>query len=281
VSYKNILVHLDHSDACAERVQAAVALAKRNNALVSGVALALESTISTYVGIDIPSSMTETQQALVMDAARNAVADFEKVASAAGVEFTSRIIRCSATKAPARIAFFARHADLTYLGQPDPSDRGRPFQDALIDGVLHLSGRPVYVVPYIGRPDMKARKAVIAWNGSKKSVRAVNDAIPLLQARAEVTILVINPENRGEEFGGQQGENIAEHLKRHGIKAKVDHQIAPNLAVESVILNYLSDTGADLLVMGAYSHSRLRERAFGGVTDSILHQMTVPVLMSE
>ena len=71
-----------------------------------------------------------------------------------------------------------------------------------MDGVLHNSGRPVYVVPYIGRPEVKTRRAVIAWDGGNKAVRAVNDAIPLLQSRSEVTILVVNPKERGKEFGG-------------------------------------------------------------------------------
>ena len=70
-------------------------------------------------------------------------------------------------------------------------------------------------------------------------------------------------------------------MKRHGVNATVDYQVAPDLSTDTVILNYLADSGADLLVMGAYGHSRLRERTFGGVTDSILHQMTAPVLMAE
>ncbi len=281
MSYKNILVHIDDSEVCDQRVAAAVALAKRQGAMVTGIALALESTISTYIGIDIPSSLTEQQQALVEAASKSAAAKFEAAAEAAGVEYTSRIIHTPASKAPARLAFFARHADLTFLGQPNPQERGKAFYESLMDGVLQTSGRPVYIVPYIGRPNLKIRKAVIAWDGGKKSVRAVNDAIPLLQNRDEVVILVVNPKERGKEFGGKQGENIAAHLKRHGVNATVDYQVAPDLSVDTVILNYLSENSADLLVMGAYGHSRLRERTFGGVTDSILHHMTVPVLMSE
>ena len=181
MTYKNILVHIDDSKTCVPRVSAAIALAKRQNAQITGIALALESTISTYIGIDIPSNLTNEQQALVSMAADSAVKKFEAAAKEAGVEFVSRTISCSASKAPARLAFFARHADLTFLGQPDPKDRGAAFQETLMDGVLQHSGRPVYMVPYIGRPDTKIRKAVIAWDGGKKVVRAVNDAIPLLQ----------------------------------------------------------------------------------------------------
>ncbi|HIP23238.1 MAG TPA: universal stress protein, partial [Rhodobacteraceae bacterium] len=190
MSYKDVLVHLDDTDICAARVAAAVALAKREGARVTGLAMALESTISTYIGIDFPASLTEAQQEIVKKSAASAVAKFEAVAEEAGVEYAVRVIECPATKAASRLAFFARHADLIFVGQPNPDSAGRAFQEALLEAVLHSSGRPVYVVPYIGRFEHKSRCAVIAWDGSKKAVRAVNDAIPMLIARDDVDVLV-------------------------------------------------------------------------------------------
>lgn len=281
MSYKDVLVHLDDTEICSARVAAAVTLAKRDGARVTGVAMVLESTISTYIGIDFPASLTDAQQEIVQKSADSAVAKFEAAAKEAEVEYAVRIIRCPATKAASRLAFFARHADLTFLGQANPDSPGRAFQESLLESVLHASGRPVYVVPYIGRYEHKTRRAVIAWDGSKKAVRAVNDAIPMLQARDEVDVLVVNPTRRDEEFGGQQGENLVGHLERYGINAKVVERTNPEVGVDAVILNHIADVGADLLVMGAFGHSRLREKAFGGVTNSILHQMTAPVVMSE
>ncbi len=281
MAYKDLLVHLDDSKTCHYRTEAAIALAKRQEARVSGVALALESTISSYVGIDFPSSLTEAQQEIVKKSAESAVAKFEKAASEAGVKFVSEIVDCSATKAPARLSFHARHSDISFVGQPNPDEPGSNFQESLLEGVLFGSGRPVYIVPYIGRPKVKIRRAVIAWDGGKKAVRAVNDAIPLLQGRSEAIVLVINPEKRRGAHGDEPGADIAAHLERHGIKTRVDRQSFPDISADTVILNYLADSGADLLIMGAYGHSRLREKAFGGVTNTILHQMTSPVLMSE
>jgi len=281
MSYKDVLVHLDNTEVCAARVAAALALAKRDGARVTGIAMALESTIATYIGIDFPASLTEEQQALVEKSANNAVARFEAAAKEAGVEYKVRTIKCPATKAAGRLAFFARHADMTFLGQADPDSAGRSFQESLLDSVLHHSGRPVYMVPYIGRFEHKTRHAVIAWDGSKKAVRAVSDAIPMLTARDEVDVLVVNPEQRSDEFGGQQGENLVEHLARYGINAKVVERTNPEVGVATVILNHIADVGADLLVMGAFGQSRLREKTFGGVTNTILHQMTAPVVMSE
>ena len=281
MSYKDVLVHLDDTEICAARVAAALALAKRDKARVTGIAMALESTIATYIGIDFPASLTEEQEALVEASANSAVAKFEAAAKEAGIEYKVRVIRCPATKAAARLAFFARHADMTFLGQADPDSAGRSYQESLLDSVLHSSGRPVYMVPYIGRFEHKTRRAVIAWDGSKKAVRAVSDAIPMLKARDEVDVLVVNPEQRSDEFGGQQGENLVEHLTRYGINAKVVERTNPEVNVATVILNHIADVGADLLVMGAFGQSRLREKTFGGVTNTILHQMTAPVVMSE
>ncbi len=279
--FKDLLVHIDDSKDCKHRIGAALALAKRQDSRVRGVAIALKSTISNYIGIDLPSSLSATQKEIVKKAAETSIAEFEEAARQAGVEYTSEIIECGATKAPARLSFHARHTDLSFLGQPNPDEAGASFKESLLEGVLFASGRPVYIVPYIGRPDMKHRNAVIAWDGGKKSVRAVNDAIPLLQGRGQVTVLVINAKDRKSAHGDKPGQDIAAHLERHGIKTKVEHQTFKDAAIDTVILNYLTDAGADLLIMGAYGHSRLREKAFGGVTDTILHQMTVPVLMSE
>lgn len=279
--FKDILVHVDASETSQHRIKAALALAKRHDSAVTGLSLALKSTISTYVGIDIPSSLTEAQQKIVQQSAQNAVDVFEKMAKEAGVNFTSRIERCSATKAPARLSFHARHADLTFMGQPTPDKKGSAFQESLLDGVLFGSGRPVYIVPYIGRIDVKTRKAVIAWDGGTKAVRAVNDAVPLLQGRSDAIVLVINPDHRHAAHGDQPGTDIAAHLERHGIATTVETIVTNDVGPDTLILNYLADVGADLLIMGAYGHSRLREKAFGGTTNTILHQMTTPVFMSQ
>ncbi len=281
MSYKDILVHLDNCSSCEDRVESALALARREKAHLKGVAFALKSSISTYLGIDIPSALTEEQQKLVREAAETVVAKFEKAAEKAGVEYESEILECGAAKAPALLSFHARHADLIFLGQPNPDESSGTFQETLLDGVLFASGRPVYVVPYIGRPRMKVRRAVVAWDGGKKAVRAVNEAIPLLRNRSEVIILVVNPEERKGVHGPHPGEDIARHLRRHSVKTTVAPLVMPDASPDNVVLNYLTDSGADLLIMGAYSHSRLREKAFGGVTDTILHHMTTPVFMAE
>jgi len=279
--YKDLLVYLDDDKHCEQRTKVAISLAKRHDARLKGVAFALNWPIPTYVGVEYPIDFGVAQQEVVDKSAIEIIAGFEIAAEEAGVEFASDLIACNVSRAPARLAFHARHADITFMGQPDPDEEDTGFHETLLDGVLFASGRPVYTVPYIGRTEMKIRKAVIAWDGGKKAARALNDALPLLKDRAEVIVLVVNPEQRASAHGENPGADIAAHLERHGVKTSIDRQFCSDLSTGTIILNYLSDSGADLLVMGAYGHSRLRERAFGGVTNTIMHQMTVPVLMSE
>jgi len=282
MAYTEILVHLDYTKSCDERVAAALSLAKRTEkARVRGVAFALKSTISSYLGIPIAAGLDEKQKAAIEAAAAKLITKFEAAASEAEIEHISEIVRCGANKAAARLAFCAKHADIAILGQPDPDAESASYIEALYEGVLFGSGRPVYLVPYYGRIKPDFRKAVIAWDGSKKAARAVRDAVPLLKGRGEVVVLVINPQKRNGSHGEKPGSDISEFLNRHGVNAKVDIIENEDLSTDTLILNHLTDIGADLLIMGAYGHSRMREKAFGGVTNSIVHQMTTPVLMSE
>ncbi len=281
MAYKDLLIHVDTCDSCSDRIESAVSLAKRHDAHLKAVALALKSSVSSYLGIEIPSSLTEEQQRIVREATEAAMRMFEEAAKEAGISYETEIIECGAAKAPGILSFHARHADMTFVGQPDPDGRKGSFQESLLEGVLFASGRPVYIVPYVGRPHMEHRKAVIAWDGGRKAVRAVNDALPLLKAREEVFVVVVNPDKRKDVHGPRPGRDIARHLERHGVNVTVVPLIMPEAAADTVILNYLTETGSDLLIMGAYSHSRLREKAFGGVTNTIIHHMTTPVVMSE
>lgn len=280
-SYTDILVHLDYTKSNPERVKAAISLARRTGARVKGVSIALQSNTSSYLGIPLHSGLSEEEKKQIEEAAQDAVREFETHAKEAGVDHISQVLRCGASHAPAQLAFQARHVDISIMGQPNPDKESASFIESLYEGVLFNSGRPVYLVPYFGRINTESRNAVIAWDGGKKAARAVRDAIPLLRGRGKTTILVINPENRPGAHSTKPGQELAEFLKRHEVDVTVDSFTNHELSPDTLILNHLTDKGADLLVMGAYGHSKLREKAFGGVTNSIVNQMTTPVLMSD
>jgi nucleotide-binding universal stress UspA family protein len=134
-------------------------------------------------------------------------------------------------------------------------------------------------VPYAGRYPTIGRNAVIAWKLGRESARAVFDALPLLEGAEKVHILEIR--ERGQEPSGLAPDtSIAAALGRHGIKPSVRSSVVGDISVGDEILSRLSDLGADLLVMGAYGHSRMRELVFGGVTRHIARHMTAPTLFS-
>lgn len=171
-----------------------------------------------------------------------------------------------------------RTVDLIVAGQTDPDWDLSP----LLDFPEHLaleSGRPVLVVPHAGRFTNVVRNVVIAWKSARESARAVFDALPLLTRAANVHILQIVPKDQPQPGLGVDS-SLATSLGRHGIKPTVHSLVVPEISVGDAILSRVADLDGDLLVMGAYGHSRMREVIFGGVTRHIARHMTVPTLFS-
>lgn len=175
-----------------------------------------------------------------------------------------------------QIADAARAADLVVVQQTDPAVDSAVAADAL----LFETGRPVLFVPYAGKVDPRFEKAVLAWNGSAEAARAAFDALPFLVAAQSVSILCVDPRSADGEAAEFAGTNIAEALSRHGVKVTVVNEPSAGLSPGVTIENHLADTGADLLVMGAYSQSWLKQFFFGGATKSLLASMPVATLMS-
>jgi nucleotide-binding universal stress UspA family protein len=171
-----------------------------------------------------------------------------------------------------------RAADLIVAGQTDPDWDLSPLMD-FPERLALESGRPVLVVPYAGRFGEIGRNVVVAWKPGRESARAVFDALPILLAAEKVHILEIRDKNHSPNALAPD-TTIAAALARHGIKPSVRTSVLGDIGVGDEILSRLSDLDADLLVMGAYGHSRMREMVFGGVTRHIARHMTVPTLFS-
>ena len=146
--------------------------------------------------------------------------------------------------------------------------------------VALASGRPILAVPYAGQFETVGRRVLIGWNATREATRAVNDAMPLLAAADVVTVLTIDAREAPDAHGELPGADISLHLARHGVKATIERTVSAGVPAGEVLLSRAADLGADLLVIGAYGHSRMRELLLGGATRSILQSMTVPVLMS-
>lgn len=168
----------------------------------------------------------------------------------------------------------ARCFDATILQQSDPAGVGT---GDILEATLFGSGRPVIIIPYIHKiPKLKC--VLIAWDGGATAARAVADSLPLLALASEVHI--VTSADRSAEDKLVSGAALARHLGRHGITAVPKSLPGSAREVTPMLLSDAADVGADLIVMGGYGHSRMRELVLGGTTREILHSMTVPVLMS-
>jgi nucleotide-binding universal stress UspA family protein len=280
MSYKDLLVVLDPEPAARGRIDLAAALAERFAAHLVGLYPLLVPQRPRELGYFDPALLDpffESLREQARAAADEVREQFEHVARLRGLSAEWRLVPEGPDGDP---ALHARYADLTILGQLDP-DRGeteglrpRPEQVTL------ASGRPILIVPYAGRFENVGQRVVIAWNSAREAARAVHDAMPLLIAAEAVTVLTIDPREGPQGHGELPGADISLHLARHGVKAQVERTVSADLPVGEVLLSRLADLGADLLVMGAYGHSRMRELLLGGATRSLLQSTTVPVLMS-
>lgn len=179
------------------------------------------------------------------------------------------------------LALHARYADLVVTGQVDPDDPGSGTDPDLPARLAMASARPVLVIPYAGEFPTLGKHVMVAWNATREATRAVQEALPLMQ-RAESVHVVVMQEGRrlATAHGEEPGADIALYLARHGVNAETSRLPAGDIDVADSLLSLMADTGTDLLCMGAYGHSRLREIVLGGVTRNMLRHMTAPVLMA-
>lgn len=277
MSLKDLMVHIGVSRHRGQSLDAAMCLAQAFEAHLSALYTAPEVYIPTYVEARFEAEIVAAQRKNLDEMRKRERQGFEERARRAGVKAEWREAEGDAA---ATAALHARHADLTVLGQPDSDESVPAAELALPERVLLESGRPVLIVPYAGAFPTIGQRVLVAWNASSQAARAVNDALPFLKRAATVTILSVNPEGGDGAHGDVPGADIALHLARHGVKAEAAHIHADDIEVGDMILSRAADYGADLIVMGAYGHARLREIVLGGATRSLLEQMTAPVLMS-
>lgn len=180
---------------------------------------------------------------------------------------------------PSAVLEHARASDLIVASQTDPDWELSGLFD-FPERLMMEGGRPVLLVPYAGTYGEIGKRVTVAWSGKREGARAVFDALPLLKGAEVVTLLCVIGGGAEPEPGELPGTQIAAALSRHGVKVTVQKSVAEEIGVADDILSRLADNGSDLLVMGAYGYSRLREMVFGGVTRHILRHMTVPTLMS-
>jgi nucleotide-binding universal stress UspA family protein len=169
-------------------------------------------------------------------------------------------------------------ADLLVLGQRDPADaQGFDVPAGFVESVILDTGRPALVVPHTGQASAEPRTLLLAWKPTRESAHAVTAALPLLR-RAKHVHLVCSAANAIE--AQQALSQVEQYLGARGITTARQHFGVPGSDVGHGLLSLATEVGAELLVMGCYGHSRARELVLGGASRTVLHSMTVPVLMA-
>jgi nucleotide-binding universal stress UspA family protein len=254
----------------------AISVASAFEAHLLGVGFVYDPVIPGSVMGGIPPEFIESQRAESESKAKSAIARFEQAAKRAGLSYETRTLNASISGAANRLGHLARRVDLAIVGQPE---RNKATATEVVDeGVLFESGRPVIFVPYIQKTGLKLDRVMICWDGSRAATRAINDGMPFLEKAKQVELVIVaSKAGRANEL---TGADMGQHLARHGLKVEVKRITSPDIDVTSTILSYAADSSTDMIIMGGYGHSRLREFILGGVTRGLLETMTVPTLMS-
>jgi nucleotide-binding universal stress UspA family protein len=274
MSYKTILVHLNESDRNAETLRVACGLARKFGAHLVAIysaerrlfapAMDAGAAAVTALQVEVEVQMRERATSILKEAERE---------SGLAIEW-----RAATGSAINNVILHARHADLTVMTQEDPTEKSG-MNSSVPASVVVAAGRPVLVVPYAGDFRSCGESVLIAWSGTRESARALADALPMLKLSKEVNVVSFNP--RGDSGWGEiPGADIGLWLTRHGVKVNVRQQKSAEVDVGNQILSLAADLGANMIVMGAYGHSRTFQFVLGGVTRTLLDTMTVPVLMS-
>jgi nucleotide-binding universal stress UspA family protein len=267
MTYKTIVVHLDTGKRSRERLEVALLLAQRYDAYLVGVfgLQRLDVPIDANVAPMWLQSMLEERRAVAERAAREFY-EQTKARDLAKSEWHETL-----TDGLEALVHHARHADLVVAGQPDPEGDGVPaaFSQQLVMSV----GRPVLYVPRAGHFEQCGSRVLVSWNGSREAARAVEDALPFLQRSVSADVVTF-----GEQAAADAG--MAAYLARHDASVSVSAERTNGTEVGAAILARAAHSAADLVVMGAYSHSRLRELVLGGATRTVFRSMSVPTLMS-
>ena len=273
MSYKDILVFLDDGRSNEVRVKTAIYLAKTHGAMLTGVALEAMKPEHLIVQ-DEDAALMQTKQF-----AQELLHGFLETAKNEGIEEVDTILIPGKLGESARtMAQIARNYDLVMLRQPNPDKDNYSLLQEFAEDVMMHCGRPVFFMPYIGAHRVPCKKALIAWDGTPSSTRAVHNAIPMLTRAQEVTILSIASKKVQKE--DMLMDELATHLKRHDIDAQTKFLDPGTFDAQTALQNELAENDIDILVMGGYGTPSLRQKIFGGVTHTILSSMIVPIIMS-
>lgn len=263
-------------DLAGERLSAttAIGLAGKLGAHLTGLTLAYDPIVPGYAVTPVPVDFMIGARNQAINDAKVADAAFVAAAQAANISYESRVVELMSGGGLDDIVHEVRLSDLVVIGEDD-RDRPEPVREALTESILFHAGAPVMIVPRKCDPSVNMRRAVIAWDGSITASRAVRASLAILQQAETVDVVIVDD---GKEL--PTGQRVSAYLKRHGVDVTVRTLPNPHKDVSAVVRSFAAESGAGLIVMGAYGHNRLLEWILGGATRGMLREMTIPVVMA-
>lgn len=277
MAYKTVFTPLTRIDDNAPALGFAAAITEAQDAHLEVLSLGMDRTPNTYYEIG--------SNAMVMHAAiEEAHAQASEIQSHARAYLQNSNVRWDTINAVAStagvgrtVATQARFTDLAVVGLPY-GEGCAPEDCFVLEGLLFEADCPTIVVPN-GRVSARPQCVVIGWNESAEAMRAVRAALPLLKSAKTVHIAIIDPPETGPERSDPGGA-LAVYLYRHGVRSDIQVMTRQGQKVSERLAQHVTETGADMLVMGGYGHSRFREAVLGGATRDMLQDSKVPVLMA-
>ena len=279
MSYRSLLVFLDQGPLCAARTEVAIRLAKDHDCHLVGVApTGLVDVLANPDGAATLVEYAEVARDALRKEAEGASRRFSDACRAAGLTSVEAVV-----DEDDKARSLVRHAhcsDLTILTQADPTAPGHRWAQDLAEQVVLNSARPTLIIPYAGRFETLGTNTMVAWDESREVVRALSDALPMLRRARRVQVVSWNEKGASDdETLHPRLDALKQWLMWQGVSADMRVETT-DIDISNAMLSHAADLNIDLIVMGAYGHTRWVERILGGATRGLLASMTVPVLMA-
>jgi nucleotide-binding universal stress UspA family protein len=275
---KNILLHLDHSSGCQNRLQTAFAMASNYDALITGLFVVPDYVVPSYVEAQISVDLITDVTEKALARARDTLSEYQKMAAAAGVTMDAHVVEGQVIPI---LREHSKYSDLLMLGQDQPDDPDNASY-GLADALLFEGACACMVVPHSGKLALPGKRILLTWNASRESAHALREAMPMLKTAETLVVLSSEPDDADATIarGHPHADELARFLESHGIESVSSGINDLDISASDAILGQAAEMDADMIVMGAYGHARLREIILGGVTRDLLKQSPIPLFLA-
>lgn len=278
MAYKSLLTVLTDISLAEASIAQGISLATANNGHLDVLSLGVDRSQTGYYYAGANAMVLQETLTRAHEEAGALEKFAESMLESSGVRWGTETGVAQIADLGRHVAQRARFADLVILPKPYGDGHGAELEPT-VEAALFEGQTPVLVVPDGSAPLADAKKVSVAWNESAEALVAVRAALPILKAADLVRVVVVDPPTHGPNRS-DPGGMLSQFLSRHGVKVEIDVLSKTLPRVSDVIMRHAKDTECEMVVMGAYGHSRFREAILGGATRNILEQAEVPVFMA-